>query len=765
MKQHPYLNETGGMMALIAVVVSAILALTALVIDHSRLEVTLNHIQRAADASALAGAKELDGTPEGWQEAKLAALAVFQTNALHNVDSTQQTALVMNSPEGVISPWDADTSVNRSSVATSEDIRLEIERGFYTTEGEFISFEGEQDMFGSAAYSTANGIRVRAQVDNWRTTFANIFRVVELDNMQREATAASNVPVAEDVLPFAIRACDLLLDSETRRSESEEGSTHDEYIPSEQCRRPLVFTVADPLGLHKEFLTGEDVVRRDGFARYLSYNLLPDADIPDNSGENFCYDSDEITGDSDRLPNCKARTIVGVLGVSSEIDSTPASGADVSTWLRAIVDNSTTSQTQARIGDHFRPLEDIGDLTNRWTTDGLEGAVASWINSGDQLNKVFRLPDGDGGFYYTPNYPRQRSLRKSQFPMRHLYLHFPVQVDDQVYRMRLIMGNNRRPPPDEAYLWTNPMCHSQFVYVNWWSESSVRKAKAMVIAPKDNRINYCDYESMFNSEQQQSLPPTAETEPIVVGMVDIYVIDANLRNLRAQFPPSQGQKTVPVYPVNAYNRSPLPDWNPTSLDLTVRDSSEAIIDSINLVQQDTLDSLDCLGSDCDQIFDRVPEPYEVFSQIEHCFNTNITTDAGVNVAQVFNSIAGDPGNARATCRQVSLTGDLSISRSCFDSIDSNMRQRIADNFTRLFTDIDATLPANPGTACLPVAHDDCPNQNDPRCWDGIKPRNAGAGCSGFRARLSCEGEDASFSGEALARNRRPMLVSTRRSDN
>lgn len=78
------LEDEGVVVVLLALIfVSIVLVIAALVIDHFRGIIATDDLQKAADASALAAAKELDGTLQGWKNAKRAAIAVLKQNKLY----------------------------------------------------------------------------------------------------------------------------------------------------------------------------------------------------------------------------------------------------------------------------------------------------------------------------------------------------------------------------------------------------------------------------------------------------------------------------------------------------------------------------------------------------------------------------------------------------------------------------------------------------------------------------------------------------------
>ena len=80
-------DEQGLSLILAASLVFFIVALTALVVDHLRLQTSLQQLQRAADAAALAGARQLDGRATSWDRARSAALDVLAKNNVYDYDT------------------------------------------------------------------------------------------------------------------------------------------------------------------------------------------------------------------------------------------------------------------------------------------------------------------------------------------------------------------------------------------------------------------------------------------------------------------------------------------------------------------------------------------------------------------------------------------------------------------------------------------------------------------------------------------------------
>ena len=73
-------RQRGAVVIIVAVCLFFLIGLLALVLDLGQLYIAKTELQNAADASALAGAKELNGTLAGIQNAKSAACTVAQMN-------------------------------------------------------------------------------------------------------------------------------------------------------------------------------------------------------------------------------------------------------------------------------------------------------------------------------------------------------------------------------------------------------------------------------------------------------------------------------------------------------------------------------------------------------------------------------------------------------------------------------------------------------------------------------------------------------------
>ena len=96
-------NEQGVVLVLFAVLLTGIFGVATLVVDLGREEISARQTRNAADAAALAGARYLDGSTEGYRSAKRAALGTLRITGLYG-------AKVRGLPDNfVLNEGDTDT--------------------------------------------------------------------------------------------------------------------------------------------------------------------------------------------------------------------------------------------------------------------------------------------------------------------------------------------------------------------------------------------------------------------------------------------------------------------------------------------------------------------------------------------------------------------------------------------------------------------------------------------------------------------------------
>lgn len=567
--------ENGLALLLIVFIILGIVGVLSLVVDLSREEISIDDLQIAAEAASLAGAKSLDGTELGWRNAKRAVIAALKQNTIYgsltrlNPDNNPQIRFDIGE---VIDEYER---INNSSPryhyhqGRIGNLLVKMERGVYWHSSEpnndnpagylFTGLE-EQPLQTSGVSESrpmilnvpvhllANAVKVTITLDSLATTFGRVLKQNSFDDLSRSAIAVFDTRTSECVVPIAIPACALLLDTDPNNSENYNVQKFD---ASAQCERETVATESNPYsGGSRSFFENVEA-KIEGRLRSASYPLLPDAKY--RGGENTCFDS----GLKGRRPNCKAIPLNAMLGTVSETPSTdPAQANDVISQFQA-----NGGCVNARLGDYFRPLEGDGWLRDGTATSQMSATLKNFLENGPNLTtfaNAFIVPETD---MPSKNYPHLRSKRPKRIPVTALnyrplgQLHGRIKRRKQEYGTQsdensglriswpvagalndtaaLIMADLNEEGADN---WTNPMCHDRELpssYINN-PNAPVQEVFVMVIAPEgqaNNPVNYCDYESLFNFEEQAAQAPSVSNRPRIVGFVRANIFDFNVRSL------------------------------------------------------------------------------------------------------------------------------------------------------------------------------------------------------------------------------------------
>ena len=517
-------NKQAGL-ALIWVLMTglALLSIVALAIDLARRQIISRHIQNAADAAALAGVNQLNGTIQGWQSAKRAAIATLRQQNIMGSGGVLSQSLEFIS-EGEIDQLEPELSKYRSTKTTVGNLNIEIKRGIYFAKTGSFAFESLEGRpleavrkpvegfyripfkYNFPVHQLANSIQVSITMNNVKTMLADVMGIFDSGPLTRQAVALSNAQLEEIAAPFAIPACGLLLDQDPYEAAKYESTS---YQASQQCRRELVFTEANPRGEYRsQRLQG--LIRADSYPRPPSFAY--------GGGESIC--GAKLLGEG---PNCKAIPIRGVLGIASAVPSDePATPQEVRAAFNQMAASCSAESCGMKValGSRFRPLHNAVGINGLYTDQvaALEMQLQKLIQSSSvKFLDVFNPWDPD-----------------SNFP--HLYQPRDSGIITYGDLINLEMG--RRHSVED---FQNPLCQSDLLNFRPGpnglepvplNQRTVRKLKAMVIAPGDGDTAYCDYDALFNFEPMDSEAPTAETEPIVLGFVDVYVFDFGIRRLQ-----------------------------------------------------------------------------------------------------------------------------------------------------------------------------------------------------------------------------------------
>ncbi len=297
-------HDRGFTMPLFAMLIAVFLGIAALVIDHSKEEIAVQNIQRAADAAALAAARRLNGRVDGWWDSKKAAIVAVRSNPIHGADPKQVSKMKLNAG-GPAAFWDdplkykiltASAKTNYTPPATNEGtkasaggVNVVVESGLYWRDPEtgsyqFRSLETDDDGLKGAAplYVLANAVRVKVSLDKLDTLFGGTFGVNVFENLQRESIAVMDNALDRPVAPIGIPLCQLLFDTNpnvvrgVHMTEKYNGAMHCErptYVTENNAKGELATQFDGPVGGgDTAVLTRDD--RIDGITRAESFERL-----------------------------------------------------------------------------------------------------------------------------------------------------------------------------------------------------------------------------------------------------------------------------------------------------------------------------------------------------------------------------------------------------------------------------------------------------------------------------------------------------------
>jgi Putative Flp pilus-assembly TadE/G-like len=583
-------NQSGSIIALVAIFLLPALAIVALVIDHSRQEIALQQLQDCSDAASLAASSKLDGTIYGWKNAKRSAMAVVKNCQIlgSEVNDDFRANNDIRLSEGHSDPLEATDYFNGAYYTHNQgeygNLIINIERGVYwqgtkkddngKPKMEFINLESAQqgnltveagvrdkngnivdgrylpptkapEFMSMPTYTLANSVQVNVSLKHLDTALGTIVGMFGFGKLTKKATSINDTALEECVAPIAIPACSLMLDT-SRGNSAVNNYLTDAYQPETQCERELVVTEAQT----------EIPAREDGITRSDSFPRPP-------------YYKFKLPSEAPRLNN-KAVGLKGVLGVP-DLDGKggAATASELSAHLSSLR-NTGGDCFKAKVGMKFKPLDSFfseNETDHRRLLPGQEGflnntalekELADLINDpgGALKNPTFNEVFFDENGKPLPNFPFLRNYRPDipQDPDTELRITWPLDASGATGEMLMSsMGEGN---------WTNPMCHSSLVQnANDKTRAKVREITAMVVAPGGS-ANYCDYPALFAGDYQSSLPATSDTIPVVVGFKKVYFYDFNIMDLEDPKNHS-GTKITPYYPssnspeLDAIDRNPL----------------------------------------------------------------------------------------------------------------------------------------------------------------------------------------------------------------
>lgn len=520
----------------------SIVAVLAMVVDHSRQSLSLETLQRAADAAALAGAKRFNGKLNGWREAKQAAVLALKQNPIHGV--TPELLATLQLLEGP-SAFNAPTSVHEGSRGKIGKLNVTIERGVLWhdfalrspiseafPEGRqggfrFVSLETHGDAAvpipqGVEGYLYSNAVRVTLSLDSLSTSFGRVMGVLGFSNLARSAIAVTHEELEVSIAPIAIPLCALRLNDDPYAQPDQQQLSEINF--SATCARQGIGSEADPkrelqsfLGSRLESIQNDEIARRrEGIARFESYLRPLYAYYDPAKGISVCFTGNK----AGYRHNCKTIPLWGVLGVPS---SSPGRRATASEVAEAFVNGIRTSP-----GQFWASLESLqGFKLSPSLTDAIAQSI---VNPAFEDRNTYRstfydeftegLEGNDSVRLARRNFPFIRTQRPScgspgplddmfdperrpcieddpatpindADPYHDLRVFWPTtyEVDGEPVVGRLLMDRRRDTISRQPLDYTNPLCHHPSIPIDSVNSSGdprrhvVRRTLAAVIAP------------------------------------------------------------------------------------------------------------------------------------------------------------------------------------------------------------------------------------------------------------------------------------------
>ena len=785
------IDQSGGIFPLLAVILVAVFIVMAFVIDIPSEEVVGKQLQAASDAAALAASSELDGTSAGFIRAKKVAVAVLRQNrikgASHNLDGNNSFAL----NTGSIYNADLDGTNYSGTSGTSGNLEISIERGIYWSKEddsgyEFNSLESVNTgkKYGLPLYLFANAVQVSIKLNNVDTSFAKLFGVDSLGPMTRISKAVNDSEVEREVAPFAIRACDLMLDTDPGRSSTDHFT--DSYRGDLQCKRNTIIfrepnwenESTDNVNTTAPYRGVVGVARREGFARYLShrrptlYQKGPTTDtcFPDgSSGGNY--------------QNCKNLPIQGVLGITGTTFEKSTSDD--------IIKALSGSPVVAKLGLSFRSLEDPQPLWNQTIRNGKGQAsndvLAEWINKGTDLVSTAlysgNAPKPQFPWLNTRGPDSNRNLYTRRFwpdPLNKIKIPF---IMDEYAASGISAGgcnNSNRwtnPACHTSSQWTNPMCHASGVAVNNLATAKVRKVWVPVLASTERKNNkdliYCDWTATFSNGAPGSVPVISVSKPRVIGYAQVNVIDGNFANLDLMFPaPDPSLRSTPIATDVTNTKIKVVDGNPAKLEMSSDKIPElkALKDALRDFREQQDDYYDCIedngdeGDDCGGAPPSPPDISKLFQDTTwyaRCFQffegEHKVFGAAGAFATAFRDYADLTSKYLEAKEKCTKDGEVESCTIVY-RWDSKAEKEFEKFFGNMDQIVDSGVWAIPDAHCLPVPKPNQYNLNSFDAWETMNPRAAGVGCGGISAVLDQCGSDVNLSTGKSKGSSKPALV-------
>lgn len=772
-------GESGVIQIWLLGVLVAILTFAAYTVDLSRKELTVKQLQDAADAASLAASLKLDGTREGWKDAKRAAIGIIRSYDILTVGRGVQDASFSMDEGGMPDILETDPTY-KDITGVVNGLTITVERGVYwasptdPSQMEFRSLEGKVEssfldennqplpiLHGVPTYVVANAVRVSVGSRGFVYALADLLGLPNSGAMERTSVSTSDEVTEQCVVPVAIPLCQLLAELNPAVTSKYQSI---KFNSAEQCPRELVATEANPTGTtvtstSTSAVTGDveaNAIRRaEGIVRSESYHRWP------------------VRGGS---RNKRGLPIGGVLGLPS-VDR-PASGkeeanpAEFAGFLQ-----NPDGCVKVKLGTRFKPLMNSVGIGGLYTdhVNSVELALRNLINSsGTSFQDAF-------GPRYAPrtNYPHVRYTEED------LKYQWPVKSAGGGSREgELLMsppptsGKTVTPSGEEVGWWyTNPLCHdyggnydstTSGIPANNPEQARAKPVTVMLIAPsladdKTGRGAYCDFNALFTGAEQNTTAPLASTEPVVVGFVRAHLFDFNIRK----------------YPLSRSTVNLELDQNPREFRLSPEEQQQME----KFVVEHAEWSLCKNTPGCfQQLKDKEisePKPPDIAqsfagecftpplaetSESQSCYNcvyddgmgeTNCSapsstkTTTGKNPSRpggsegsIYDSDEGDNDTSDTrTGKNFYGSGVNQIGQYSYGKCPTGIgRSCCSTTSVSLSKQANVGVASKPNKHCFPMKKPGCFPTTSPECWEGPKPRLPQYGCGGLRLRLECEQE-------------------------
>lgn len=791
-------NEAGVIIPLFALLIVAIVIVVAMQIDNSRLNLSVNTIQDAADAASRTGVRQFDGSIPGWENSKKAALLALASNSISGVSEGALEGIVL----------DQAGPLGENTLGKANGVTVQVARGIYwfdeaLNDGEggrkFISLENFESGVGSEigplneegpwkqrdfdSYALANALKVSVSLGELEASgFGKKYAGDSRKDLQRESIAISDSRLERPVAPFAIPYCQLMLNTDPN-----EKNDHvlDYFNYRTQEGREFFFTEL------AGFVTGNSshgtptasLARREGIRRYLSHVNIPVAYF-DGDGPKLCRNTNEEGYDV----NCKAIPVQGIIGIPGPSKSY----VSVSEFMQALKDSSENT-LRVGAGEHFRALKEWGTVTAE-----VHQAMEAFMKTAGtrfKVRDIFMINEGtelDPRWYARPNFP---AVKYSQQPNI-------FDIGSQVFGDSDFL---RRPHPSQyigstpgspwdrtatilmPWKWdgwddnanvqfgfvqggtepagtfpftggvpiTNPLCNTAEGGPGRMLNSpdyEVTRVDVMVIAPSSDigsngKATYCDFDALFSGDVQDSVVPVFDNDPRVVGKVRMDFVSYNFEDLDAKFAPSRTFPGGMVTPNYDDGQTEIIDQNTTRADLGLNQ-----FDNIKKFEAEYNECIESRDAGDPQACDNGVEyggAISFPSEYEDCFDLSSMQ----GLADQLKDLSSN--TECCSCRSTGLLG-LSETCDCDEECVTSQRSQARALLDQMQNN---SVWAKANAHCLPLPNEDASNFNDPNHYEEMAPRHAGRGCGGVRAKVSNTGEESVIIHSGMKwKDMRPVIV-------